>query len=98
MTADCKHEEFWADVAVGRIGEEDEGSGGRPTWYSAEVQVKCVQCGTPFRAVDPEIPKGALRGRITSNIDGTLINIPMWPIDEGEPPIGKLAGYTIEKL
>lgn len=41
----CQHEDFEAEVAVGRItGEED----GDVVAFVADVKIQCAECGEPF--------------------------------------------------
>lgn len=92
----CPHEEFHAEVDVHRITENDLDA---PVyWYDVVLTLFCVNCLQTFRIVDPEIPAGMLAGRITANVTGQELHIPMWPADGTEPPKGKLAGFTIERL
>lgn len=92
----CQHEEFDAQVEVNRITTSDEAYS--PVyWYDVCVTLRCVQCDMDFRLVDPEIPMGALAGRVTVNPFGTEVRLPMWPNDGTEPPKGNLAGFTIER-
>jgi len=44
----CKHNDFAANVAIGRIGEA-ETDDGMPQAYVAEITVSCAQCGERFR-------------------------------------------------
>lgn len=48
----CQHEDFEANVAVGRITDDD---GGDAIAFVAEVRVRCVDCGVEFgfRGMDP---------------------------------------------
>lgn len=44
----CEHKDFLADVNVNRLGTEDSADG-MPIAYSADVRIRCDQCGEPFR-------------------------------------------------
>lgn len=41
----CQHEDFEADVKVGRVTDDD---GGDVVAFVAEVRVRCVECGENF--------------------------------------------------
>lgn len=57
----CPHEEFHADVRVDRL--EDSGR------FCADITIKCVQCGTPFRFLG--LPCGLDLNGAAVSVDGT---------------------------
>ena len=57
----CKHEQFSAQVDVNRL--EDSGR------FSAEVRIKCAQCGAPFRFLG--LPAGLDLNGASVSADGT---------------------------
>lgn len=70
----CKHENFSANVAVGRLSHND---GGPITGYVANVTVKCVQCGLPFRFIG--LSAGGYPTEPRVSIDGTELRAPLEP-------------------
>lgn len=94
MSTCCEHLEFDASVEVNRVQINPE----EPvTWFSVVVLVRCKSCMAQMRVVDPELPAGLLAGRVTVDVLGTELRVPMWPVGEGEPPVGLHAGFTIER-
>lgn len=78
----CPHENFAADVAVNRIGQDDPGNdSGLPTHYSADIQVKCMDCGEPFRWIG--VPGGVSPLAPTSSADQTELRAPLCPASSG---------------
>lgn len=71
---DCQHEQFEADVAVGRISEVE---GGPITHYTADVKIKCIECGLPFEFIG--MPAGMNRKFPTTNVDFTEAHLPIRP-------------------
>ncbi|MGE0444534.1 MAG: hypothetical protein AB7P99_04845 [Vicinamibacterales bacterium] len=69
----CAHEEFEASVAVGRILDVGK--------FTAELRVKCRQCGEPFRFVG--VPAGVSLDRATVSIDELELRVPIEP--QGAP-------------
>jgi hypothetical protein len=53
MENDCDHQNFHAEVKVGRISK---GEGGPITHYVADVRVTCTVCNLPFEFVG--VPTG----------------------------------------
>jgi hypothetical protein len=70
----CKHEQFAADVRVGRLTDGDDGP---VTGYCAEVRVKCTQCDLPFRFIG--LPAGNHYAEPRVSIDGTELRAPLEP-------------------
>lgn len=78
----CEHKNFEADVTVNRI--EDIGR------FMADVRVRCVDCGTPFRFVG--LPAGMDYNSPTVSVDATEGRFPIAP--KGEVP-SELEGTPI---
>lgn len=58
----CEHHNFAAEVDVNRLPEKE---GGPILRYSADVRIKCADCGLPFRFIG--LPAGLdLNGAATS--------------------------------
>jgi hypothetical protein len=95
MTADpdlaCPHENFEAFVDVGRITRSEDD----PTVvaYSAEVRVKCVDCGETFRWCG--VPAGMSSARPMCSVDETVLYAPLRPAS-ADPDFGLgIPGYAI---
>lgn len=70
--ADCQHEEFGALVSVGRMLDTGK--------FIAEITIRCVVCGEPFRFLGVPAGLGWTHPRIS--IDGLELRAPIEP--EGE--------------
>jgi len=85
----CEHNQFEASVDVSRIKESEDGP---VTAFMAEVRVKCVDCGQPFRfkcsriGVDPKEPM--------ASADGQELRCPIEPSD-GTLVTGLRMGFEI---
>jgi hypothetical protein len=82
---DCTHPEFHANVAVARI--EDVGK------FVAEIRVRCVRCGEPFRFVG--VPAGLSYDHPMVSIDGLELNAPIEP--EIETRLHASASFHVSK-
>jgi len=86
----CKHEQFEAHVDVNRLSDT-----GR---FSADVRIKCVQCGEPFRFLG--LPAGVDPDGPTVSVDGTEARMPIGTnetianIIDGNCPVG----FTVRKV
>ena len=71
----CAHMNFHADVVVGRIqaGESDATIIG----YSADVCIKCADCGLPFEFVG--LPMGYSPIQPMCSVDGQEARMPIMP-------------------
>lgn len=86
--SDCPHLNFTAKVDVARLSQED---GGPITGYVADLQIRCQQCGLPFRFIG--LPAGSHFAEPRVSPDGTELRAPMEPaVHEKFIP---RAGYTI---
>lgn len=65
----CNHENFEAAVIVNRLVDV-----GR---FAADVHIKCVDCGTPFRFLG--LPGGLHPEKPTVSFDGTEARMPIAP-------------------
>lgn len=68
----CQHEQFAAQVNVGRITSEDQ-----PLRFVADVTITCVQCKEPFRFLGVE--SGLHFEKPTASIDGLELHAPIEP-------------------
>lgn len=73
MTA-CAHLNFAANVKVGRLTNGDDGP---VTGYTADVTVKCAECGLPFRFIGLGAGNHFAEPRVS--IDGTELRAPIEP-------------------
>jgi len=71
--SECPHENFAADVAVGRITDD----GGRVHSFLAEVTVRCLDCGEPFHFLGLEA--GLSFTRPTVDVAATTLHAPIAP-------------------
>lgn len=85
-TASCEHRNFHADVRVTRI--EDVGR------FVAEVNIHCVECGTPFQFLGVE--PGFNYEAPTVTLDGLEGNFPICPQRVRPTPFQGLQGYTVK--
>lgn len=74
MAKQCEHENFAANVRVGRLTKDD---GGPVTGYCADVTVKCVDCGLPFRFIGLNAGNHFAEPRVS--VDGTELRAPLEP-------------------
>ena len=84
----CSHESFECQVSVARI--EDIGR------FMAEVRVKCVQCGTPFRFLG--LPLGMDYNSACVSPDGLEARMGIAPGREPIPPVDGVTGFSIKPL
>lgn len=73
---ECPHLNFFTNVRVGRLSEDD---GGPITGYCAEIQIKCTDCGLPFRFIG--VPAGNHYGEPRVSIDGQELRAPIEPAE-----------------
>jgi hypothetical protein len=86
MTDPCAHPTFVADVAVGRIGEDDPGADGTPRAFIAEVRVNCNACGEPFRFVG--VPAGISFDQPRVSLGELTLSAPIRPQSAPDGPSG----------
>lgn len=85
--SDCKHENFFADVTVNRLADS-----GR---FNADVRIKCVECGTPFRFIG--LPIGLDLNGSSVSVDGTEGRFAIAPKGEVVTPLEGLGGFTVRR-
>ena len=83
---DCAHENFRADVAVGRFIDTGK--------FMADIKVYCVACGEPFRFLG--VPAGIAWDRPAASIDGLELHAPIEP--EGEKRLMDRATYHMPSI
>lgn len=76
----CEHEDFIANVSVGRIQESEQ----NPVviGYAADITVACSQCGERFRWNCPTV--GVLPSEPTVSVDGYELRAPLRPGSKDE--------------
>lgn len=85
----CEHRSFECDVIVNRI--EDVGR------FMADVRVKCVECGVPFRFIG--LPAGLDYNSPCVSVDGTEGRFPIHPKGETLSELeGTPHGFTVRKV
>lgn len=70
----CEHKSFHAKVNVGRLSEKE---GGPITQYTAEVEIKCNECGLPFEFIG--VANGFSPDRPMASADFKTLNVPIRP-------------------
>lgn len=90
----CEHENFTADVVVARMPSKE---GGPIERYSADVRIKCDQCGLPFRFIG--LPCGIDLNGAAVSIDGTEARLAIAPKGQVVTPMEdtECRGFTIRK-
>lgn len=94
MTADpdkpCPHEDFDAVVEVNRLTSEP---GGPVTAYSADIRIRCAQCGEPFRWIG--VQAGMRPDRPMVSVDETELHAPIRPAS-ADPDFGLgIPGFAV---
>jgi hypothetical protein len=88
----CPHEDFDAFVEINRIARSD----GDPTIraYVADIRVKCMGCGEPFRWTG--VRAGLSYGRPMCSVDETELHAPLRPAS-ADPDFGMgLPGFSVQ--
>ena len=70
----CAHSSFDAQCAVGRLTEVTDGP---VTGYTIDVQVRCTDCGLPFRFLGVQAGSSPHAPRVS--IDGHELRAPIEP-------------------
>lgn len=86
LRVDCRHEDFYAVVAVARI--EDAGA------FLMEARVCCKQCGIPMRFLGVEAGLSYEEPRVS--IDSVTLHAPMEP--ETEKQLQGVARYDVPDI
>lgn len=77
--APCQHEQFRATVKVGRLTKVE---GGPVTGYTADVRIKCANCGLPFQFLGLEPGIDSQGARV--DLEGTEARLAICP--QGSKP------------
>lgn len=70
----CLHEHFAVNARIGRLSQVE---GGPINGYVADVQVKCAQCGLPFRFIGLAAGNHFAEPRVS--LDGLELRAPIEP-------------------
>lgn len=89
----CKHEDFMANVNVGRFSEKD---GGPIDSYCADITVKCAQCEMPFRFLG--VPHDYSFNKPTVDILALELRAPIYPNDGTEPLPTPKPGFSVTRI
>lgn len=73
---ECKHHEFISKVSVFRL-TENEHPNAEPSGFSAEVLIKCKECGREFEFIG--VPGGMSAEYPTVSMDNKELRIPIKP-------------------
>lgn len=92
--ANCKHSNFHANVSVGRIIAEGASDDSQPIAFSADVTVKCLDCGKPFEWIG--LPMGYSPMQPMCSVDGLEARMPLKP--QGEATRTDLAGFAVKVI
>jgi hypothetical protein len=84
----CAHQNFKANVAVGRLTQRDNGP---VIGYTADVTVTCAECGLPFRFIGVSAGNHYSEPRVS--IDGTELRAPLEPATHEK--FAPAASYTM---
>lgn len=87
----CMHKDFHANVAVGRIIAEGAADDSLPIAYSADITIKCKDCGKPFEFMG--LPMGYSPMQPMCSVDGLEARVPLKP--QGETVRTDLGGFTV---
>lgn len=83
---DCQHEQFTAQVDVQRLLDSGK--------FCADIRVKCIECGSPFRFVG--CAAGLRFDRPMVSIDEIELHAPIEP--EGEKRLQAGASYQMPEI
>lgn len=75
MNEECKHFNFISQTSVVRLFEEE--SPDIVTGFSADIRIKCADCGMPFEFIG--LPGGYNPGRPMTSFDATELRAPIKP-------------------
>lgn len=91
-TMDCPHMNFRADVRVGR--HLDDKTETHVIGYSAEINVKCQECGKPFQFLG--LPMGVDTHGARVSVDGLEARLAISPQGVQPSPINRMQ-FNISK-
>lgn len=87
----CKHETFAAEVDVIRLVDEHDAD--LVTGYTADVRVRCADCGEPFRWTG--VKAGWLPSQPMCSVDEFELHAPLRPAS-ADPDFGQgIPGYSV---
>lgn len=92
----CQHENFEATVNVGRILKDNDAD--NPYRYSADVRVRCADCGKDFRFIG--LPAGLDINGAATSVDGTEGRFAIAPAGEVISQLdddADVTGFTIRR-
>lgn len=84
----CDHEDFLIEGNIGRLSHD---KGGPITSYTADIKIKCTQCGLPFRFIG--LAAGNHHSEPRVNIDATELRAPIEPAEHQK--FAPAASYTM---
>lgn len=70
----CEHFNFESHARIGRLTDDE---GGPVTGYSADIRIKCSDCGHPFTWVG--VPFGYSPAQPMVSVDGQQLRAPITP-------------------
>lgn len=88
----CAHMNFHADVRVGR--HLDDATETHVIGYSAEIRVKCAECGKPFQFLG--LPMGVDTHGARVSVDGLEARLALSPEGVQPSPINRMQ-FNISK-
>lgn len=92
----CPHENFAAEVDMNRLADDDHGRPDTIVGFSADIRVRCAECGEPFRWVG--VPAGLSARGPTCSVDETELRAPLRPASS-DPDFGMgIPGYAIRMV
>lgn len=92
----CLHENFAAEVDVNRLMDGDNGHPETIIGYSADIRVRCADCGEPFRWTG--VKAGLLPSQPMCSIDETEMHAPLRPAS-ADPDFGLgIPGFSVRAV
>lgn len=89
---ECEHENFRANVAVGRLSASDTDD--TIIAYSADVTIECAGCGLPFEFIG--LPMGLMHTEPTCSVDALEARMPIKP--KGSAVRADLTGFKLRRV
>jgi hypothetical protein len=89
----CDHQNFHADVSIARLAADETGE--KIVGFSADITVKCIDCGLPFEFLG--LPMGYSPLQPMCSVDGTEARMPLKPQGAAMSLEG-LAGFVIRRV
>jgi hypothetical protein len=88
----CLHENFTAQVDVGRI-QTDEAADGMPKAFLAEIEINCQACGVPFHFLGLPIGLSYTEPRVS--VDGAELRAPIIPAGADPAALAGMPGFSL---